>query len=417
MALPNFLENFLKTIKIKIAQQIMPAQTTPRANIAVPPSSDELQVREKNLPLSPPGTPQQVNINFCEFYSGNEETVPPNKIMIFAEGNADFYENHFAKYQQLAHDYPNVRIVAFNPRGVQKSTGQALSEQDWTNDIIKVIESYTVPSQENTAPIPTQDITLVGESLGAALVTIAAAEKYKKDQEANRENPGRVRSVNVINIRSFSSLSQVLLGHLPAPALGGIAAAVYGGFLALFSPTLALLVGGALFTGGFLGKDMRNSLTKLVDPLLAFPLNRLFGNMEAAKAYISLPDEAKRHIVLKGDNVIPTVASLHNDKEIKALRSARKINYRAALRATTEVEPNAQSSRVAAHEALREIKDCVLKVENVPLSHNLPLSSLFTNHKLRQRPSSPQEGIPEQINGKVVFDQHAQRLLRLRPRS
>lgn len=119
-------------------------------------------------------------INYCEYKklvpSPSNLSEKNQKIIIYAVGNGDYYENHHQEYLATATNYSNCIIVGFNFRNVGIGKGISFSENHWIDDAIAVINVY------RRQGIPVENILLSGHSLGAAILTMAAAKIYENDR-------------------------------------------------------------------------------------------------------------------------------------------------------------------------------------------------------------------------------------------
>ena len=346
--------------------------------------------REGNINITFKSTPStgRAHISFTELYSNqaHRQNIKKQKIIIHATGNGDCYERHIEDYYRLANSMPSARVVGFNLRGVRKSTGWAWSENDWIDDTISVINYY------RRQGVPSKNIVLSGHSLGGAVLTMAAAKLY--EQEKNSE------SVNVLNNRSFSSLSDVVVKSFLSTF--GSALILFG----IFSPLLWLattitllnsfaIVGGLLAASTLLYKETPKILLK---PIIEGILWLTFGTMNASKAYQKLPEGSKDYVYAKDDQLILKASSLHQSLKPQRTQMKALINQARQTRRT--------------HEQLLNMKDSSLCIKDVhrseygKYSHVLPLSYLQTHHQLR-----------EKLSGQEVLFNKIRRLAKITPRS
>lgn len=314
-------------------------------------------------------------INFREFVRKEDakKNIKRQKIIIHAQGNMDFYENHLDEYAHKARKYRNCRIVGFNCRNVQLSEGRVGSEEDWLDDVIAVVNHY------RQLGVPLKNILLQGESLGAAIVTMAAAKIYRQEKAKNKD---KAQSVKVLNCRSFTSLTDVVA----TLGLGKIlAGAIYGSIAAMAAPlTVGVAVGAAVIAGSFFS----NAVTEiLVKPWIKGILWLSFGTMDVYSAYNELPVDAKDYIMVKGDGIIRKSARLHD-----GLKTERIIEKTAILKTMKEY-PREKYLK----DRLQEICDRKLEPDTDrldffyegrrrPEPHNLPLSWLSTYNTHRTMP-------------------------------
>lgn len=235
------------------------------------------------------------------FSPKDQETGPP--VIVVHYGNADCYENHIEELQKLAQDN-NCTVIGFNIRGFGLSDGKITkSSQEPVDDAKRVLETLTsrgVDSQ-NPKPIPLNEILLRGESIGAAILTIAADQFSDTLDKKKMQSQGNVGLTDntlreepfVFNSRSFSSLD--------------------------------LAAAGFVTRSPFLGKLLSPIANKLLD---VFNLN-----MKPGDAFANLREDRKDYLVVKkdkanpntqSDDVIATFASIHKHHEIQEKRREQK---------------------------------------------------------------------------------------------
>lgn len=126
-----------------------------------------------------------------------ESTADRNKKYII-----NFVGNGMA-FEQIAHDMQadatalNRVVIGFNLRGVSASTGQATSKDDLITDGIAQVQRLL------DAGVPPQNITLKAHSLGGGIATLVAYHFHQHQQP-----------VNLFNCRSFSSLTNFVVGQI-----------------------------------------------------------------------------------------------------------------------------------------------------------------------------------------------------------
>lgn len=382
----------------QIAKMVMPSQTLPddfnRANGLL---NREVYLAFSNIPSTGGAT-----INFCELatIANLNKDIKNQKIIINAMGNFEIYEysmkNEFVKQ---AMSYPNCRIVGFNFRNVQASKGIPQSEDDWIDDVIAVVDHY------RKRGVQLENILLNGHSLGAAIVTMAAAKIYRQEKN-NAKDPKDAKSVKLLNGRSFSSLTDEVIALILQGAGSGILGGVIYGTLgiaaasalAIASPIVTgLSIGATLIASGFTYDKLPKALIR---PWVQAALSFGFGTMDALSAYKELPDDAKDYIMVKEDGVIIAPARLHDG--LKPERAKRKQAIRTYLE---DHVINERSKQLTAE--LLNMKDSKLsypaKAVEDDEAHNAPLEQLFTTHKARKK--------HEQISGEDVTNNKIRRLL------
>lgn len=309
-------------------------------------------------------------IHYCDLsHSESSQNPHEQRVIIQAVGNADYYENHISEYIEelmaLAKDqaFRSCHFVGFNFRGVMQSTGSVWTEQDWVNDVLALVEHF------RSKGIPLENILLRGQSLGGAIMTLAAAQLYEKEQRTTSLGQ-KIACVKLINERSFSSLPSVVatkpIFFFPLALL------IYGAPLLLLGLPWGALLSSLFLVGSLCTAPYPCSASQAcLQPITTLLLKGLFGPLNAAKAYASLPSEAVTHLFVLDDEVIPFSASLH-----RAVQSRHK-----ALIG----EAKQDLPRVCF------LKDTKLKRKEHWTSsalHCAPLQALETAHKKRPSPLS-----------------------------
>ncbi|MBA3958325.1 MAG: alpha/beta hydrolase [Parachlamydiaceae bacterium] len=129
-----------------------------------------------------------------EAYAKNQALPENSKWVVLYQGNADCYESHLEKDNELeSYRSAGYNVIMFNYPGVMESTGHPTSAKDL------VLAGHAPVSFLQTHGIPARDIALVGQSLGGAIATQVAA---------------LTPDVNLANIRSFSSLAGFVKGQV-----------------------------------------------------------------------------------------------------------------------------------------------------------------------------------------------------------
>lgn len=222
---------------------------------------------------------------------------PRPPVIVAHYGNMDCYENHLDELRKLAEEQ-GCTVIGFNVRGMGLSQGQIQSStQEAVDDAKSVLSHLTTKGFTNAdAPVDLNAIMLKGESIGAAVLTVAA-DQFSEEVAARKNQGGAAPEKRdepyVYNSRSFSNL--------------GFAAA---GFATR-------------------NKTIGNILGRVASTLL----DLMQINLKPAKAFDRLRDDRKEYMVVKkdkdnpntkSDDVIATFASLHKDKRIQAKRRKEK---------------------------------------------------------------------------------------------
>lgn len=122
--------------------------------------------------------------------------APQKNYVIHFVGNGMSYESAIGEMEADAEEL-QCSVVGFNLRGVGKSTGRARSKDDLVTDGIATVQRLL---DQGVRP---ENITLKGHSLGAALATLVTHHFHQHYQ-----------AINVFNGRSFSSLTNTLVGWI-----------------------------------------------------------------------------------------------------------------------------------------------------------------------------------------------------------
>lgn len=135
-------------------------------------------------------------LDTLEIKSQKNCPINEQKYLICLGGNGECYESMLPEMKKLAVKL-NCNVVGFNHRGVCWSTGQTRSQDNMVTDTIAQVQRLLDDG------IEPEKITLKGFSLGGAVATLTA--KHFHD---------RGIKVNLFNDRSFSSLTNLLVGHI-----------------------------------------------------------------------------------------------------------------------------------------------------------------------------------------------------------
>jgi hypothetical protein len=149
------------------------------------------------------------HLKFYQYPNKSIKITKYSKVILYAVGNSDCAENHLFELQQISNKYKdkNVIVAGMNFRNVSNCHGQVTSEEDWINDAIAIINHY------RKLGIPPNQILLNGHSLGAAILTMAAAKIFKDEVATlkhKKKNPSQAEINNcaprLISNRSFTAL-------------------------------------------------------------------------------------------------------------------------------------------------------------------------------------------------------------------
>lgn len=394
-----------------VSLAVMPSQLVPEYNATY--DIDWAERRRSRKEANTAITNYQIDstgnakVDFCEVRLDQKQLAAKDqKVIMYAVGNGDFYENHMQDYILLAQKYPGYKIVGFNFRGTMNSKGRAWSENDWINDCLAVVEHYRKQG------ILTHNMMLNGHSMGGAIITMAAAKLYQHDlakaQKANTPIK-KVKSVKLINNRSFANLTdEIIVSLLGKKASAVITGVLYGALIGLVVG-VSLLASIAVATAALfaLSYASQKSVQNLLHPWVKGLLWLTFGTMDAASAYKSLPVNAVDHIVAKHDAVIQNEAGLHH--ALKQHNASKK----AQLCQVIQQEKNPAKIKAAETELLN-LKDSKVRYSDDPAhgfeAHDAPLRQFSTYHKLRSRNTS--DKLPKQLLGEEVIDNKIQRLFK-----
>lgn len=219
----------------------------------------------------------------------SQENIDPKyqKYIINFVGNGMCYEHIIGDIKEDAKAL-KANVVGFNLRGVGQSTGKAKSREDLVTDGIAQVQRLL---DQGISP---QNITLKGHSLGAGVASLVAQHFHQLGQP-----------VNLFNSRSFSTITNFLVGHMrlerneEGEAIGHKDS-----------------IGGTIL--GWLAK-----------PFVKFGVALAKWEINAGSAFKDIPEAYKDYIVVRSrkeirgnridDAVIPHYASIH-----KVLTSGRR---------------------------------------------------------------------------------------------
>ncbi len=223
------------------------------------------------------------------------------KYIISFVGNASAYENTIDDMQGDAQAL-QCNVVGFNFRGVNHSSGRAKSKDDLVTDGIAQVQRLL---DQGVSP---QNITLKGNSLGAGIASLVAHHFHQQD-----------KPVNIFNCRSFSSITNFLVGQIRTSDSE---------------------------TGHqeSLGKKILGWILK---PIIKVLVSLTQWEIDAESAFKAIPDEYKEYIVVRtnkagrnesvlDDPVIPHYTSIH--AALKDERQAKKAELDTLIKAKQEAK-------------------------------------------------------------------------------
>lgn len=352
-------------------------------------------------------TQDNVKIHFWSFKYKNKAVEPgAQKLIIHAVGSGHECHHYVSNFIQEARKYPKTTIVAFDCRNVGASDPvQPQCEADWVNDALAVIMHFKKKGFKN------ENILLEGHSLGGAILTLAGARLFQMEKakaRAQKKDPNQIKSVKLINNRSFSSLTPVVISILTEKGIPIACALMYGLSIALFtgvawwSLKVGSLVAAVLCPLLWLVGTLCPTLPKrLLSPLVGGLLWLGFGTMNASKAYRQFPENSREYLTAKDDTNIYNWCSLHHS--LKDFNTQKKKELK-------------EAGSAQAKQQLRTLKDRVLhkspKIKGYLNTHLSPLKNLSTTHTLRAQKKG--DSAVHQISGQQVMDNQIKRLLNIR---
>ncbi|WP_304607458.1 alpha/beta fold hydrolase [Legionella sp. MW5194] len=130
-------------------------------------------------------------------HNAQKDTAPQyQKYIINLLGNGMCYEEIIGEMREDAQAL-QANVVGFNLRGVRQSQGKPKSKNDLVTDGIAQVQRLL---DQGVSP---QNITLKGHSLGAGIASLVAQHFHQLGQP-----------INVFNSRSFSSITNFVIGQL-----------------------------------------------------------------------------------------------------------------------------------------------------------------------------------------------------------
>lgn len=268
--------------------------------------------------------------------------------VIWFQGNGGFYDNPDF-LTQMINNISLQNSVAFNYRGVGKSTGTAQYANDLCTDGIAQVQRLLDQG------IPANQIILYGHSLGGAVATRVAQYFH-----------GKGLKVKLFNDRSFSNLTHVMVGHIRGEASDTIFGKIFG--------------------------FLRKVLGYMAHPIIKTILVITQWEIEAARSYDALPEADKAYVTVQAgkdrsfildevpckvenDPVITRYGALHNSFELKTKRRAKKSEIRAH-----GYEPKVEKALLAQIKTPK-----LLATSKSQDAHTLPLLYLYQRNKLPNR--------------------------------
>jgi hypothetical protein len=279
------------------------------------------------------------------------------KYIINLVGNGMCYE-HIVNDMENDAIALNSTVIGFNLRGVGHSTSAPRKAADLVTDTIAQVQRLL---DQGVDP---ENITLRGHSLGAAIATLTT--KHFHDLGIK---------INVFNGRSFSSITNFLVGHVRQRVVDEDKGRIE-------------TIGGKIL--GWIAK-----------PLVKFAVSLLKWEIEAGDAYKALPESHKEYIVARSskakrktdqpldDIVIPYYASIH--AALKGERSKQKTRIDKAIKLLDDKNSSAvisteltqaKESLKAARTNLKERKVWTRPEVN---AHNCSLENLYVRSSSNTR--------------------------------
>lgn len=237
-------------------------------------------------------THDDAHLDTFEVQHKSQENIAPKyqKYIINLVGNEMCYEHIIDEMKGDAKAL-KANVVGFNLRGVGQSTGRAKSRDDLVTDGIAQVQRLL---DQGVSP---QNITLKGHSLGAGVASLVAKHFHQLGQP-----------INIFNSRSFSTITNFLVGHIR-----------------LQRDERGLAIGHKDSLGGKI-------LGWLAKPFVKFAVALTQWEINAGSAFKSIPEAYRDYIVVRSrkeirhdhidDVVIPHYASIH--EELTAERRAKK---------------------------------------------------------------------------------------------
>lgn len=204
----------------------------------------------EQAPLEPFSIDHSVKLDAAQFNSTKDSVV------VFLYGNADFYQRHLKEMQELA-NLKDCRVIGFNLPGVGLSEGEVRSERD----MIDAAKAVIATLHQDGNGVPLEQIMFVGESMGAAVLTIAADQYSQAYHQTKPEKPADREEPHIFNARSFSTLAKAAAGFVSR------------------------------------NKTIGNILAAVITPIL----KSLGFELDAGKSYTNMKPENREHLFVKKD--------------------------------------------------------------------------------------------------------------------
>jgi pimeloyl-ACP methyl ester carboxylesterase len=284
-------------------------------------------------------THDAATLDTLEIRSKEEKTapVPPHeqKYIIQLLGNAQCCEQAINDAEEDAKAL-NCNVVLFNHRGVSQSTSKPYSKNDLVTDGIAQVQRLLDKG------ISAENITLKGFSLGGAIGTLVT--KHFHDHGIK---------INVFNDRSFSSITNFLVGHVRKADWTRLS--------------------------GHQESFFKKILGWIVKPILMFALALTKWEIDAASAYKGIPDTHKEYMVVRSpknerdakvvdDGVVTHYASLHAALKDERRAYKKKIDYTLASLSSESTYAMVGNSLEVAREKLKEARLRIKERKMVPVS-------------------------------------------------
>lgn len=300
-------------------------------------------------------THDQAHLDTLEVKHHLQKNMAPmyQKYIINFVGNGMCYEHIIEEMLEDMNDL-QANVVGFNLRGVGRSTGKATSSEDLVTDGIAQVQRLLDQG------VSSQNITLKGHSLGAGIASLVAHHFHQQGQP-----------INVFNSRSFSSITNFLVGHIRLKRdENGIA----------------------------LGQEEsfgRKILSWLATPFIKLALALSKWEINAGSAFKSIPETHRDYIVVRSrkevrpyrleDMVIPHYASIH--EALTSERHAKKAKIDGEIRSLDDriqqADVHAQPQLINEKEALMQARQKIKNDRKMePLNpradgHNVGWSSMY----------------------------------------
>lgn len=299
-------------------------------------------------------THDEAHLDTFEVRHQSQEHLEPEhqEYIINLVGNGMCYEGIINEMKNDARDL-KTNVIGFNLRGVGQSTGKVKSKDDLVTDGIAQVERLL---EQGVSP---QNITLKGHSLGAGIASLVAEHFHKLGQP-----------INVFNSRSFSSITNFVVGHIR-----------------LERNELGQAIGHKESIGGII-------LGWLAKPFIKLGVALANWEIDAGSAFQSIPQTYRDYVVVRSpkskrdnrldDMVIPHYASIH--MELSSERSEGKAAIDEQVENLTDLmkkaDPLSKSGLAQAKQSLVEAREKLKSDRKMETDapqdngHNVELNSL-----------------------------------------